>query len=98
MLCSNEPGYYKEDAYGIRLENLVLVTPADRSAGGDRDMMGFETVSLCPFDRRLVVKALLGAAERQWLDAYHARVAKELSPLVDSPTGAWLAGATAPIA
>ncbi len=64
MICSNEPGYYKEGAYGIRIENLVLVTELTEAPGGDREMMGFETLTLAPIDRRLIVKDMLTADER----------------------------------
>jgi len=97
MICSNEPGYYKEGAYGIRIENLVLVTEAHEVAGGDREMMGFETLTLAPIDRRLIVKDMLGAEERAWLDAYHAHVLKTIGPEVDADTRRWLAEATAPL-
>jgi Xaa-Pro aminopeptidase len=98
MVLSNEPGCYKTGAYGIRIENLVVVVAEEPVAGGERPMLGFETITLAPIDLALIEPALMTGEEIAWLDAYHARVAKELSPLVDSPTGAWLAGATAPIA
>jgi Xaa-Pro aminopeptidase len=94
MIVSNEPGYYKVGAYGIRIENLVLVEPAE---GGEREMLGFETLTLAPIDRRLVEPGLLDAEERAWLNAYHARVYGELGPLLDPPTREWLAAATEPI-
>lgn len=97
MICSNEPGYYKEGAYGIRIENLVLVTELQKLPGGDREMMGFETLTLAPIDRRLVVKEMLGADEIAWLDAYHERVAGALAPEVDPETRQWLRQATAPL-
>ncbi len=97
MILSNEPGYYKDGAYGIRIENLILVTPPDVPEGGDRAMMGFETLTLAPIDRRLVVKDMLSPDERQWLDRYHARVRAEISPLVDPETRVWLDAATASI-
>ena len=93
MICSNEPGYYKKDAYGIRIENLVLVTDPE-DVGGDRPVMGFETLTLAPIDRRLVEAAMLSGEERAWLDAYHARVAEVLGPLVDAGTRRWLKTAT----
>jgi Xaa-Pro aminopeptidase len=96
MIVSNEPGYYKTGAYGIRIENLVLVTPV--ADGGERDMLGFETLTVAPIDRALVDPALLDAEELAWLDAYHARVRDILTPLVDPDTARWLAAATAPIA
>jgi len=97
MIISNEPGYYKEGAYGIRIENLVLVTPLEKPAGADREMMGFETLTLAPIDRRLIVKEMLTAEELAWLDAYHARVAAELASDLDGDTRAWLKRATAPL-
>jgi Xaa-Pro aminopeptidase len=97
MICSNEPGYYKEGAYGIRIENLVLVTEPHELPGGDRKMMGFETLTLAPIDRRLIVKELLTAEEIAWLDAYHARVRETVGPEVDAETRAWLKQATAPL-
>jgi Xaa-Pro aminopeptidase len=97
MICSNEPGYYKEGAYGIRIENLVLVTGLEELPGGDRKMMGFETLTLAPIDRRLVVKEQLDSGEIAWLNAYHARVMETIGPEVDPATRAWLTEATAPI-
>ncbi|MGE0502999.1 MAG: aminopeptidase P family protein [Rhizobiaceae bacterium] len=97
MILSNEPGYYKTDAYGIRLENLILVTPAAPIEGGDIPMHGFETLTLAPFDQRLVVADLLTGEEREWLDAYHARVLAEIGPMLDPATLAWLDRACAPL-
>ncbi|HWG79978.1 MAG TPA: M24 family metallopeptidase C-terminal domain-containing protein, partial [Stellaceae bacterium] len=97
MIVSNEPGYYKAGAYGIRIENLVVVTALERS-GGEREMLGFETITLAPIDRALVDTTLLDAGETAWLDAYHARVREELTPLVDADTARWLAAATRPLA
>ncbi len=97
MLCSNEPGYYKQGAYGIRLENLVLVTPLETVGSGDRPMMGFETITFVPFDRRLVAVDLLTSSERAWLNTYHARVAALIMPSLDAVDAAWLKAATAPI-
>lgn len=98
MVISNEPGYYKTGAYGIRIENLVLVTAATAPRGAERDVLAFETLTLAPIDRNLIEVTLLDTAERAWLDAYHARVRKALSPLVDTKTRAWLKQATAPLA
>ena len=95
MIVSNEPGYYKTGAYGIRIENLVVVQPAD--AGGERDMLCFETLTLAPIDRALVDRDLLDDDEIAWLDAYHARVRETIAPLVDPETARWLAEATAPL-
>ena len=97
MIVSNEPGYYKTGAYGIRIENLVLVTPAEKIAGGDRPMMGFETLTLAPIDLGLVVPSLLTDAERAWLNAYHARVRAVIGPQLDGEAKAWLETATRPI-
>ncbi|PWB62150.1 MAG: X-Pro aminopeptidase, partial [Bradyrhizobiaceae bacterium] len=98
MILSNEPGYYKTGAYGIRIENLVLVAEAAPVAGAEKPLDAFETLTLAPIDRRLVAPGLLTADERAWLDAYHARVAETLSPLVEPATRAWLAAATRPLA
>ncbi|MEQ9556636.1 MAG: aminopeptidase P family protein [Rhodospirillales bacterium] len=98
MVISNEPGYYKTGAYGIRIENLVLVTEAKAPRGAERDVLAFETLTLAPIDRNLIDAALLDAGERAWLDAYHARVRKALAPLVDAKTKAWLKRATAALA
>jgi Xaa-Pro aminopeptidase len=97
MVVSNEPGYYKAGAYGIRIENLVAITSPSTSPGGEQAMMGFETLTLAPIDRRLVAHQMLGDDEAAWLDLYHARVANSLAPLVDSLTRAWLCAATRPI-
>jgi Xaa-Pro aminopeptidase len=97
MICSNEPGYYKEGAYGIRIENLVLVRPPERLAGSDRETLSFETLTLAPIDRRLVASELLEKWERAWLNEYHARVAEVLSPHLDEASRSWLAAATKPV-
>jgi Xaa-Pro aminopeptidase len=97
MILSNEPGYYREGQYGIRLENLVLVTPPERIQGGTREMMGFETLTLVPFDRRLIDPKQLLPFELAWLNAYHARVRREIEPVLLSDDRAWLRHATAPI-
>jgi len=97
MILSNEPGYYRTGAYGIRIENLVIVTPPAPIAGGDRDMLGFETITLAPIDRRLIEPGLLAPDELRWLNAYHAWVAATLAPLLGESERAWLAAATAPI-
>jgi len=97
MIVSNEPGYYKTGAYGIRIENLVAVKRADEIPEAEREMLDFETLTLAPIDRRCVEAALLTPQETAWLDAYHARVRETLSPLVDADTAAWLAEATEPL-
>ena len=94
MILSNEPGYYKVGAYGIRIENLELVTPAQPILGGDRPMMGFETLTFAPYDRRLIDVALLTPAEIAWVDAYHAALLPKLGRLLDDGEKAWLAEAT----
>ena len=98
MILSNEPGYYAEGAFGIRLENLVTVRKGQPPEGGDaRDWLEFETLTLAPIDRRLVLTSLLSAGERVWLDRYHARVATLLSPLVSERAAQWLRAACAPL-
>ena len=96
MICSNEPGYYKTGGYGIRIENLVLVTNASE-ADDEREMLGFETLTLAPIDRRLILPERLTPAERGWVDAYHARVREALAPLVTPETRDWLERMTAPL-
>ena len=98
MILSNEPGYYKAGAYGIRTENLVLVGEGPAVAGGEKPLNAFETLTLAPIDHRLVQPALMTADEIAWLDAYHARVRETLLPLVDADTQAWLQEATRPLA
>jgi Xaa-Pro aminopeptidase len=93
MIVSNEPGYYKTDAYGIRIENLVAVREA-RIAGADRRYLEFETLTLAPIDLACVEPGLLTDAERQWLNDYHRRVRETVGPQVDEATRAWLAEAT----
>ncbi len=96
MLLSNEPGYYRTGAYGIRLENLILVEPRP-VPGGERPMLGFETVTFAPFDRRLIETRLLGPDEIAWIDGYHARVRHEIAPLLPEDVRDWLANATRPL-
>jgi Xaa-Pro aminopeptidase len=98
MILSNEPGYYRTDAFGIRIENLILVTEAAAVAGAEKPLNAFETITLAPIDTRLVDAALLGADEIAWLNAYHARVRDALAPQLDAPVRAWLITATAPLA
>ncbi len=97
MILSNEPGYYREGHYGIRLENLVLVTALEKISGGTREMMGFDTLTLVPFDRRLIDPKQLLPWELAWLNAYHARVRREIEPILLSDDRAWLRHATTPI-
>jgi Xaa-Pro aminopeptidase len=93
MILSNEPGYYRAGEYGIRLENLVIVEKRE-IAGAEREMYGFETITLAPFDLNCVEPRLMSPEEIAWLNAYHAHVRKTLSPLVDAKTRKWLREAT----
>jgi Xaa-Pro aminopeptidase len=97
MIVSNEPGYYKTGAFGIRIENLQVVTAAKPIPGGDRPMLGFETLTLAPIDRRLIAVEMLNPDERAWLNAYHAQVATKVAPLVEPEIAAWLKEVCAPI-
>ncbi|MCJ9705436.1 M24B family metallopeptidase, partial [Bradyrhizobium sp. SHOUNA76] len=94
MILSNEPGYYKTDGFGIRIENLELVVAADIK-GAEKPMNAFETLTLAPIDRRLIDAAMLSKDELAWLNAYHARVRAEVRPALDEATKAWLDQATA---
>src|SRR5512138_669095 len=98
MILSNEPGYYKAGAYGIRIENLVLVIEGPKVAGAEKQLNAFETLTLAPIDLRLVQRDLLTVAEVAWLDGYHARVRTTLTPLVDTQSKQWLEAATRPLA
>jgi Xaa-Pro aminopeptidase len=97
MILSNEPGYYKEGAFGIRIENLVLVVEAPQIPGAEKPMNAFETITLAPIEARLIDVSLMTADEIAWLDSYHARVAETVGPLVDKDTANWLAAATRPL-
>lgn len=94
MILSNEPGYYKTDGFGIRIENLELVVEADIK-GAEKSMNAFETLTLAPIDRRLIDVGMLGKDELDWLNTYHARVRAEVRPALDEATKAWLDQATA---
>jgi Xaa-Pro aminopeptidase len=97
MILSNEPGYYRPGSFGIRIENLIYVREAEAIEGGDQPMLGFETLTFVPIDRKLIVEDLLTRDELQWLDAYHAKTREELLPLIaDAATRQWLEQATAP--
>lgn len=96
MVISNEPGYYKTGAYGIRIENLITVIPSDIGQDG-RDFLEFETLTLAPYDRKLIVVDMLTPEERAWVDAYHARVLKEIAPQTDAVTQGWLEMACRPL-
>ncbi len=94
MVVSNEPGYYKAGAYGIRIENLVIVRAEEGPEGAEKPLLGFETITLAPIDLRLVDDNLLTESEKVWLNAYHKRVRETLAPLVDDTTESWLQEAT----
>jgi Xaa-Pro aminopeptidase len=96
MILSNEPGYYKTDAFGIRIENLELVVGTE-IAGAEKPVNAFETLTLAPIDRRLVDLSMLSGEELAWLNDYHARVRHEVRPHVDESTKVWLDAATAPL-
>ena len=91
MMLSNEPGYYKAGDYGIRIENLLLTVPVEVPGGDpDRAMLGFETLTLAPIERDLIDTALLTDTELAWLNAYHARVAATIGPVLEGDDRAWL--------
>jgi len=95
MIVSNEPGYYRPGAYGIRIENLLIVEPASDVPGGERPMHSFETLTLAPIDRNMIAQDLLTPDERAWLDTYHARVRAGIGPHLVAADRAWLEAAAA---
>ncbi|PWS34141.1 X-Pro aminopeptidase [Falsiroseomonas bella] len=95
MILSDEPGFYEPGAYGIRIENLLLVRPAPAMPGGRKPFLQFEVLTLAPYERALIVQEMLTPAERAQVDAYHARVFSDIGPLVDAATRAWLEQACA---
>ena len=99
MILSNEPGYYRPGAFGIRIENLVVIEPAIALDSGDahREMLQFRTLTWCPIDRRLIDQSLLNSSERDWLNSYHATCRQMLGPRVAKDTQIWLDRATAPL-
>ena len=97
MIISNEPGYYRSGAYGIRIENLVIVEPRPTPDGGERELLGFETITRAPIDRRLILPRLLDPDELAWLNAYHAQVRADLRDLVTGDAATWLVEATLPL-
>ncbi len=96
MILSNEPGYYREGAFGIRLENLIVVEPAP-PMGDNRVQLAFETLTFVPFDRRLILTATLAPGETDWLNAYHAQVLEKLGNRVTGATLDWMRAACAPM-
>ena len=99
MILSNEPGYYREGGFGIRLENLLVVQDAPALPGGDahRAMLDWRTLAFAPIDRRLIVAEMLDSDARAWLDDYHAQVATNIGPRVTPAAKRWLDAATAPL-
>jgi Xaa-Pro aminopeptidase len=98
MILSNEPGFYKQGAFGIRIENLIMVQEPAKVIGGERAMMSFETLTLCPIERRLIDSSLMYQDELNWLNTYHARVLKDVGAFLSGPELDWLEQACAPIA
>jgi Xaa-Pro aminopeptidase len=96
MILSNEPGFYKQNEFGIRIENLLLIHEAKNVDGGERPMLGFETLTLCPIERRLIDTKLLTRDELHWLDTYHTRVLKEVGDHLSGDELTWLRKACAP--
>jgi Xaa-Pro aminopeptidase len=97
MILSNEPGYYKTGAYGIRTENLILVVPGPAPNGGEKKLLRFQTLTLAPIDRRLILPNDLTFEELGWIDEYHHPVHAEIEPLLDARSRKWLDAATAPL-
>jgi Xaa-Pro aminopeptidase len=99
MILSNEPGYYREGAFGIRIENLIVVEDAPPLPGGDdhRKMLRFRTLTFVPIDRRLIDPGMLTEPEKDWLEAYHAEVRTVIGPRVSDAARGWLERATAPV-
>ena len=96
MICSNEPGYYKAGAFGIRIENLVLTVELDID-GAEGRYLGFEPLTFVPISRRLIAKDLLTDSEIAWLDAYHKKVRAILAPQLTGEDLAWVERETAPL-
>jgi Xaa-Pro aminopeptidase len=96
MVVSNEPGFYKAGYYGIRIENLQTVVEILNPLA-ERKMLGFETLTLAPIDRKLIDITLMNDVEIKWLNDYHARVKQVISPMVDDSTRIWLEAATLPV-
>ena len=97
MILSNEPGYYRTGAYGIRIENLIVVQHCVDLPEAERPMLSFEALTLAPIDLALVETTLLFHSEIAWLNAYHTRVRETLVGQLDADTERWLIEATNPI-
>jgi Xaa-Pro aminopeptidase len=99
MILSNEPGYYREGAFGIRIENLIVVqeAPALPSGDDDRTMLSWRTLTYVPIDRRAILADMLSPSERDWLNSYHREVLEKIGPRLGKSAKTWLDGATAPI-
>ncbi|MEC8294073.1 MAG: aminopeptidase P family protein [Pseudomonadota bacterium] len=98
MILSNEPGYYREGAFGIRIENLIVVEQATALSGADdRAMLSFETLTYVPIDRRLIAAEMLSESEREWLNSYHKACRDKIGPRLSAKAKLWLAQSTAPI-
>jgi len=97
MIVSNEPGYYKTGAFGIRLENLVVVTSVERPQDSNRSFLAFDTLTVVPFDTKSIIGSILSKLERDWIDTYHAHVWQCLEEKVDGETRTWLEQATRPM-
>jgi Xaa-Pro aminopeptidase len=99
MILSNEPGYYREGAFGIRIENLIVVEEAPSLPDGDaeRAMLQWRTLTYVPIDRRLILVDMLTGQERDWLNSYHRDVAEKIRPRLGEDAQLWLDAATAPV-
>ena len=96
MILSNEPGYYLEGAFGIRIENLIVVRDAAKM-GDSRDQLDFETLTFAPLDRRLINATMLALWETDWINSYHREVFEKMASRVSAPALSWLEAATAPL-
>ncbi|MGH6903917.1 MAG: M24B family metallopeptidase, partial [Geminicoccaceae bacterium] len=98
VIISNEPGYYQDGAFGIRIENLLVAVPVLPASEDGRRFLAFETLTAVPIDLALVEASLLAADEIAWLDRYHAFVREAILPLLQGQEADWLLGATRPLA
>ena len=96
MILSNEPGYYKAGEFGIRIENLFLVEEREIE-GGEQTMLGFETLTFAPLERKLIDVAMLSSNQREWVDDYHAKVRALIAPQLEGDDLEWLEAQTAPL-